>query len=154
MNKRTPIIKYLYTSKCSKTINTEKEMTDMVKNWENIEKSIRNKKIIGEIQDIRNDSQYIIRNRNNDIGYLLYKYFKDKNHEKILEKIFTNDEIKYFKDNNFYSKLFNYDNLAKILLFYKDYKFESKKEDIALIEKIIEKNMKIMKSFLKIIVKP
>ena len=128
MNKRAPIIKYLYTSKCSKTINTEKEMTDMIKNWENIEKSIRNKKIIGEIQDIRNDSQYIIRNRNNDIGYLLYKYFKDKNNEKILEKIFTNDEIKYFKDNNFYSKLFNYDNLAKILLFYKDYKFESKKK--------------------------
>ena len=68
MNKRTPIIKYLYTSKSSKSINTEKEMTDMVKNWENIEKSIRNKKIIGEIQDIRNDSQYIIRNRNNDNG--------------------------------------------------------------------------------------
>ena len=149
-----PIIKYLYTSKYSKTIDTEKEMTDTAKNWENIEKNIRKKNVIGKIQDIGNISQYIIRNRNNDIVYLLYKYFKDKNNEKILEKIFTNDEIKYFKDNNFYSKLFNYNNLAKILQYYKDYKLESKEEDIILIEKIIEKKMKIMKSFPKIIVKP
>ena len=107
MNKRTPIIKYLYTYKYSITFDTEKEMTDMVKNWENIEKKIRKKKVIGEIPDIGNYSRYIIRNRNSDIGYLLYKYFKEKSNEKILEKIFTNDEIKYFKDNNFYSKLFN-----------------------------------------------
>ena len=47
INKRTSIIKYLYKSKYDINKKKEEEMNDMVKNWESLEKMIKNK-IIGD----------------------------------------------------------------------------------------------------------
>ena len=47
INKRTSIIKYLYKSKYDINKKKEEEINDMVKNWESLEKMIKNK-IIGD----------------------------------------------------------------------------------------------------------
>ena len=131
MNKRTPIINYLYKSKY-KNIMKEKEMNDMVKIWESLEKMIKNKNI-GDIGSVK----YYF-DKNEDYGYLLNKYFNDNNNKIILNQIFNEDIIEYFKNNNNHIKFFNYNNLNEVLKYYKDYKFESKKNEILLIEKIIK----------------
>ena len=107
MNKRTPIIKYLYKSKNYINIKKEEEMTDMIKIWESLEKMIKNK----NIDDIGSNKYNYFYNKNEDYGYFLNKYFNDNNNKIILSQIFNEDVIEYFKNNNNYIKFFNYNNL-------------------------------------------
>jgi hypothetical protein len=132
MNKRTHIIKYLYTSKNGGII-TENQINIAVKNWERLEKMIRNKNI-SEID--KNDN------------IILNEYFNNDNNEKLLLKIFNKDAIIFFRENNNYILSIIY-KLKEILLFYKDYKFETKKNDIILIEEIIKNKKGNYEKYLK-----
>ena len=86
MNKRTHIIKYLYFSNKGK-IKTENQIKIAVKNWERLEKMIRNKNIL-EIDK--------------NINIILNEYFNNDNNEKLLLKIFNKDAIIFFRENNNY----------------------------------------------------
>ena len=99
MNKRFPIIKYLNKYK----LNTEKEINKAVKEWEILEKKIKNK----DISNIGKNPTSYNYEENEDINYLLNKYFRDKNNEKILLKIFKKDIIDYYKENNRYINIYN-----------------------------------------------
>ena len=121
MNKRTHIIRFLYYSEELGKLNTEEEMNNATKKWIMLEKMIKKK----NIKDMNiNDS------------YILNKYFYDFKNSKFLTQLFNKDTIDYFKEKNNYIKIFNVD-LKEILIYFKDYKFESKKKDIILVEEMI-----------------
>ena len=130
MNKRTPIIKYLYNSKIEEEkIKTEEDFIEEVKLWEILEKMIKKK----QIKKIKKIYPQIL-NR-------LIDYFSYKNNKEILLKVFNKDIYEYFKNSNF---IF----LKEVLMYYRDYKFESKKKDIIIIEEIIKNKKDDYKKYL------
>lgn len=82
MNKRAPIINYLYNcfNKDNKNPKTEEDFTQMVKKWNEIEKIINDKKKT--------------KMRNDDKGYLI-EFFNDINNKKFLYNIFKEDALKF-----------------------------------------------------------
>ena len=121
MNKRIDIIKYLYDYEKR---DTENKMKYVVKKWENIEKLIRNKKIL---------------NIEYSYDYILGKYFNNNDNEELLFKIFNKDSIEFFRNNNAYIKEMKY-KLEEILKYYKEFFSEVKMDDILYIEELLQNN--------------
>ena len=121
MNKRIDIIKYLYDYK---ERDTENKMKYVVKEWEKIEKLIRNKNIL---------------NIEYSYNYKLGKYFNNNDNEELLFKIFNKDSIEYFRNNNAYIKDMKY-KLEEILKYYKEFFSELKMDDILYIEELLKNN--------------
>ena len=120
MNEREDIIYFLlkYNDKWKNKKVTEEIIIQEIEIWENLEKFIKDKRL----KKMRREHKEI-----------LYNFFKDDNNKYCLQKIFDQDIITYFI--NEVSKI---KNLIKILIFYKNFKFESKKEEISTIQQFIE----------------
>ena len=122
MNKRIDIIKNFYVLK-NGNITKEEEMNNAVKIWVKLENQIRQKKIkkIDEIDNI-----------------ILNDYFRNNNNKESLLKIFNKETFLFFKENNNYYIKNLIKDLNQIVNYYKDFKFETKKNEIILIEEIIK----------------
>ena len=101
------------------------------KDWDELEKRIKDKKI----QNITLDNKE-----------KLLESFKDENNKEILLNIFDQDRIDYFITET--TKSFQKQKCKEILKYYNDYFPESKKNDIKLIEQIIEQNVEIDEKYL------
>ena len=138
MNKRYDIINYLLEKKGKE--KTEEEMNKCVKSWETYEKIIKNKKIKKMRKDDKvNLFQYFIDEKNKDslleiFGEEIYKYFK----EESIDYINKNNKEKIIKkEKNFIKENIDIGKLKDILDYYIGYLFESKKNDIKLIDNYI-----------------
>ena len=81
MNKKIPIINYLFDSKNTNNIKTEIEFNKTVNNYKEIELMIKNKKI----EEISKKDKEI-----------LNKYFNNYNNKELLFNVFSEEEIEYF----------------------------------------------------------
>ena len=113
INDEYDIIKYINNEKYKNNPKTEENFENSLKFWENSKKIIK---------DIKNKIL------NKDDAKLLLNYFNDQNNKNRLLKIFTQDEYDFFISK------FNIDMIKEILTYYNNLFFESKKEDIILIE--------------------
>ena len=135
MNDRYDIIEGLFKSK--KKEKSEEEFNKYVKSWEILEKMIKDKKIK--------------KMRNEDKKFLI-EYFSDENKKEPLLKIFDEDSYEFFKKGSLEyinkkkekninkSNLEDIDKLEEINKYYNRYYFESKRNDINLIENYIKNN--------------
>ena len=121
MMERLPIINYIYYKKGKNPLKNEKEFNEVVVSWKKIEKMISDKKI----KKMRNDDKKI-----------LIEYFNDENNQELLLRIFTKESYEFFKNQKGENRNKNIDinKLNEILNYYKQFHFDSKKEDIKLIE--------------------
>ena len=101
------------------------------KDWDELEKRIKDKKI----QNITLENKE-----------KLLESFKDENNKELLLNIFDQDRIDYFIAEN--TKFFQKQKCKEILKYYNDYFPESKKNDIKLIEQILEQNEEIDEKYL------
>ena len=120
MNDREGIIYYIFksTDKWKNEEITEENISEVEVIWENLEKIINDKKLKKMRREYKNS---------------LYNFFKDDNNKNSLQKIFEKDII-----TNFINEVSKIKNLTSILIFYKNYKFESKKHEIDIIKQFIE----------------
>ena len=120
LNDREGIIYYLFKSsdKWKNEEITEENISEVKVIWENLEKFINDKKLKKMRREYKNS---------------LYNFFKDDNNKNSLQKIFEKDII-----TNFINEVSKIKNLTTILIFYKNYKFESKKHEIDTIKQFIE----------------
>ena len=137
MNDRYDIINGLF--KIKKKEKSEDEFNKCVKSWEILEQMIIDKKIK--------------KMRNEDKKFLM-EYFSDENKKESLLKIFTKDSYEFFKKvsldyinkikekNIDKNKLEDLDKLKEINKYYNRYYFESKRNDINLIENYIQNNIR------------
>ena len=103
-------------------LKEEKEFYEVVESWKKFEKMISDKKI----KKMRNDDRKI-----------LMEYFNDENNKVLLLKIFTKESYEFFKNQNGENKNIDKNKLNEILNYYKQFHFDSKKEDIKLIENYV-----------------
>ena len=106
---------------------TEKEIAKAMKQFDDVVKCIKDKKT----------------NRLNKVSKnIVYEYFKDNNNKESLLKIIDQESYEFFINENKDSNRgkINITKLNEILIYYKRYLFESKKEQIKQIEEIINKN--------------
>ena len=120
LNDREGIIYYIFKSsdKWKNEEITEENISEVKVIWENLEKFINDKKLKKMRREYKNS---------------LYNFFKDDNNKNSLQKIFEKDII-----TNFINEVSKIKNLTTILIFYKNYKFESKKHEIDTIKQFIE----------------
>ena len=139
MNDRYEIINFIFEKK-SKNVKNEKNFKSSADSWLEIEKAINDKKI----KKLRRDDKKI-----------LIEYFNNENNKNSLLKIFNQDIYEFFiaqntKDNKSINKEvkidYNYDinKLNEVLNYYKNYLFESKINDINLIENAIKNNSELV----------
>ena len=136
MNDRFTIIEYIFKQNNKDIEKNEDNLNKSVKSWESFERQIRDQKFK---KMPRNDK------------LLLGKYFNDEKNKEILLKIFSEEQYEFFKKENkgFEKKKdIDYTELKEVLNYYKGYLFESKKEDIKRIEKIMENNEVDYKEYL------
>ena len=129
-NIKNELIEFIYGIKNKENKDTENS-DSYIKEWNNLEKSIQNKKI----KKIRKD-----------IKHKLFKYFEDINNREKLLKIFSQDQIDLVKNEG--TKYSQKQNLKEIKQYYQNYFPESKKKDIKLIEEIIKNNKEIDEKYL------
>ena len=123
------IVEYIYNYKNNGEVKTEKKIQEVSKNWKFLKKMIKDKKI----KKMRKDDKLMLR-----------KYFDDMNNKELLLKIFGEDCYRFFikesgdiiyKENK---RNIDLDILKEILNYYKTFLFESKINDINLIENFIK----------------
>ena len=85
INIRAPIIKYLINSKEPEILNNENKIKEYIESWNYYENFIKMKKF----RKIRKDARH-----------LLKQYFKEEKNKNILLKIFDQDKISSFINNN------------------------------------------------------
>ena len=117
INKRTPIIKYLFNN--SNTLKSENELNENLKCWESIEKNI----IENSFERI--DQLYI------DI---LYSYFTDRNNKESLLKIFDpntiDNTIKFLEEETkFESQILNSSEKSEIKIYSDIYQSSSEEKE-------------------------
>ena len=137
MNIRYPLINLVFNNKKEANNNLEKFFT----HWEKQETMI-NKKRFNEKMPISIEEE-------------LFKYFNDDKNTDILLQIFKKDIYDFFKDEKNHPKLMKKKfkevvapNLKIVLNYYKNFFFQSKKEEIILLEKIIKGEKIDYKKFL------
>ena len=139
MNDRFQIINFMFIKLHNENKRNETEFNKVVYDWNLIEKMINDKKV----------KKMQINNKK-----ILAEYFLDENNKESLLKIFNEDSYEFFKmisqnlvnekkernkeniDENIDENKLN--ELKEILNYYKNYLFESKIEDIKIIEEIIK----------------
>ena len=119
MNIRYPLIYKIYENNNDINNKNEEKFTESKNSWKKYEDMIRRKKF----------SKLPLR-----IDETLFKYFNDENNKNRLLEIFKEDEYQYFKDEK------NHPNKLNIVLnYYKNFLFYSKKNEIEILEKGIDK---------------
>ena len=134
-NIQFPLINYLFNlqNEEGKMIKTESEVNEKFKRYEAIEKMIKDKKIKKMRKEDKNK---------------IFNYFSDENNKSILLEIFELDvyefilkaSIDYINQNkkkNLDSEILN--KLEEVLKYYKQYLPQTKKEEIKILEDIINK---------------
>ena len=135
MNDRFQIINFMFIKLHNENKRNETEFNKVVYDWNLIEKMINDKRV----------KKMQIKNKK-----ILAEYFLDENNKESLLKIFNEDSYEFFK--MFSQNLVNKEKernkenidenklneLKEILNYYKNYLFESKIEDIKIIEEIIK----------------
>ena len=132
MNIRYPIICVIYEQQNKTKDKNEKQFDKSVNSWNTAEGMIKRKKCKKMHMTIKN---------------ILLKYFNDENNKEYLLQIFEQDEYEFFKneDNNKNEKIKEklseeiIKELKIVLNYYKNYKFESKNDDIIFLENGIQK---------------
>ena len=121
-NERLQIINYLFNNEDKDKANDKDNDNNIqkIKFWNEIEKNIKNKKI----DKIK---KFIIEK--------LIIYFKDEKNKEIISKIFTPETIIFL--NNYNDRKSDNIKFTEILKYYKQYFPETKKNDVNLIEEII-----------------
>ena len=121
-----PIIEYLLNinNKGNNKNITEGEINNLLTQIEKIEILIKSRKL----EEITLDLE--------EIQLSLFAYFKDLDNREELLKIFNEEEIKYFLDNEMISEE-NISKLKEIKSYYKDFMYKEKEEDIDDINEII-----------------
>lgn len=125
-NINNELIEFVYGIKIKENKNIE-NLDTYIKEWNNLKKNIKDKKIKNIYQDIK---------------HKLFEYFEDINNKEKLLKIFSQDQIEFVKIE------FQKQKLKEIKQYYQNYFPESKKEDIKLIEEIINNNKEIGEKYL------
>ena len=126
MNERYDIINYWLKSKNKDGItNTNDYLKNLIDNWENLEDKILKK----NIKDMEREDRII-----------LYKFFNDENNKEFLIKIFHKEYIEFFLNEcNEINKKETIE-LEEIKNYYQNFLFESKKDNIILIEDCLKNN--------------
>ena len=133
MNEKYEIIKLFYDAKYNE--KKENNLNSCIESWDIIAKGIKDKKI-KKLRAVDKKAIFEIFNENNK--KLLFNHFKQEDYDfvisKSLEKIKESKENKKSIENK--NKL-DKDKIKTILNYYKNYYFESKKNDIDLIERAL-----------------
>ena len=133
-NDKYPIIQYLIKS--DKKEKTEEEINKTLNNFEETEKSIKERNIDALPYDLE------------DMVFLLFSYFADENNKEILLKIFSEDDIKYFIQSEIISDD-NINKLNEVMKYYENYLFESNLNKINELKEIITNKKGKYKKYLK-----
>ena len=129
MNEKYCIIEFIFNNKFSGKEKTEEKIQSIVISWEKFEKMIKDKKL----KKMRKDDKMI-----------LGKFFGDPNNKDLLIKIFGEDCYENFiKEsvdviNTENKRNIDINALKEILKYYQTFLFESKSNDINLIENAIK----------------
>ena len=146
MNDRFHIINFMFCKLNNKNKRNENEFKKYVKVWEISEKFIADKRV----KKMKIEHKIV-----------LIEYFLDENNKDSLLKIFNEDSYEFFKmlGQNLMKKMKEESNenidenklneLKEILNYYKNYLFESKIEDIKIIEEIIKNKNGKYKEYIK-----
>ena len=142
LNNEFDIINYLYINEptYNNTLKTEENFKEYISIWKALKKSIKDKKI----KKLREDKKKI-----------LFNYFNEKDNKKKLIEIFGQDAYDYFIINYTVKKektINDNDNidinkLKEILKYYNNYLFESKKDDINIIETSFNNDRELKKIY-------
>ena len=122
------IIEYIFNYKNNRKEKTENKILKVAQTWEILKNLIKDKKI----KKMRKDDKLMLR-----------IYFDDINHKDLLLKIFGEDGLEYFKKesadaiNKEKKKNIDLDILKEISKYYKTFLFESKINDINLLDNFI-----------------
>ena len=123
------IVEYIFNYKYNGEVKTEIKIQEVAQTWKFLKKMIKDKKI----KKMRKDDKLMLR-----------KYFDDINNKELLLKIFGEDCYEFFikesgdvinKENK---RNIDLDILKEILNYYKTFLFESKSNDINLIENFVK----------------
>ena len=125
------IVEHIFNYKNNGKEKTENKIQEVAQTWQFLKKMIKDKKI----KKMRKDDKL-----------MLNKYFDDINNKDLLLKIFGEDCYEFFKKES--RDVINKDNkrnidldiLKEILNYYKTFLFESKINDIILIENFVKNN--------------
>ena len=143
-NELFPIINYFYNIKDenNRFLKKESQIKDDISNWNDIEMRIKDKKLKNIKKDMSEKIfDYFIKENEN---YLI-KLFDKETYEFILAK-----KAEYINNNNYKNEIkINNEKINEIMVYYKQYFPESKKDDINEIEKIIENNSGNYDKYLK-----
>ena len=147
MNIRYPLVCIIYEKNNDINNKNEEKFTESKNSWKKYEDMIRRKKFsklplsIGETL-----FKYFNDENNKNRFETLFKYFNDENNKNRLLEIFKEDEYQYFKDEKNHpkkkKKKISEENLNKlkiVLNYYNNYEFQSKKDDINILENGIKK---------------
>ena len=135
MNERYDIINYWLKSKNKYGItNTNDYLKNLIDNWENLEDKILKK----NIKDMEREDRII-----------LYEFFNDEKNKEFLIKIFHKECIEYFLNKCKEINKKEIIELEEIKNYYQNFLFESKKDDIILIEDYFKNNNREIKNYEK-----
>ena len=128
MNIRYPLI-CLLSDNNNTVIKNEEKLSKNISSWNSFESMIKGKKF----KKMYNEKREVLLN-----------YFNNEENRELLLKIFEKEVYEYFKDEKNHPKKKkkiseeDKNNLSIVLNYYINYCFESKKEDIKLIEKALK----------------
>ena len=124
-NYRNPLINCLIENKNKKT---ERDFSEAMEQWKENEKMINLKNSLNKMKKRKMLFQYLL---------------KDEENQKILFNIFEKDKVdnllKIF--NDYKKKIETKNKLKEVLLYYKVFRPDSKRDDIIILEKLIKKGL-------------
>ena len=136
-NDRFPIIEYIFNKKNIDMNKNEKEIQILLEKFEIFERSMKER---------NNEEIYLYLEENNQ--YILFDYFKDLSNKEILLKIFNEEEIELFLEN----EIINEENLTKlkeIKKYYENFLLNEKSDEINSLNNIIKNRKGKYEAFLK-----
>ena len=128
-NDEFPIIDFIFNTNKENNNNNKKieeEIKNISEKFEQLEKSIKGRNAEEIFNYLEENNQYI-----------LFDYFKDLNNREILLKIFNQDDIEFFLDNEIINEE-NLDKLREIKKYYENYLSKEKTEEINILNNIIQ----------------
>ena len=146
LNKRISAIQYLFQIR--KEENKAKVISDVIESWNKIEDMIKNKKF-KKMKERKNYLNFFKDEKNketliNIFGEEIYNYFKDEKNHSL--KIVNAPKSMIISKPNIINQMSEEEinNLSVISTYYKTYCFESKKNEITLLEKAINTKEKMI----------
>ena len=149
LNNEFDIINYLHKNDDK---STEQDLGEYISNWKIIKKLIKDKKI----SKLRGDKKQLLLNyaNENDNKKKLIEIFGQDTYDYFTSNHNIKNKIKYNDNNNDMINNDNIDNnkLKEILKYYNNFLFESKKDDIILIETSFNNDRELKNVYIKYII--